>query len=209
MKTKKKLAWSVDFILPPALIIAPVQWDLIKEIQWATHAETPPPECLPHISSSPPVFFSAPSSGSIVHSALDTQVFDQLLDWSKTPFDGHHRPLMSSHMLRCAMSVHTPTTNFRPSGATFCSTVSLVPNYSRLYHRPNLLNTYTTILVAINCFSKACKLIPLRTYSESLKLQKPSSPKSFVTINFLRTLYPTGEPNLPPTSGGLFVIIWE
>lgn len=32
---------------PPSVIIVPILWDLIKDIQWAQHTEPLSPECLP------------------------------------------------------------------------------------------------------------------------------------------------------------------
>ncbi|KAL0158985.1 hypothetical protein M9458_047061, partial [Cirrhinus mrigala] len=152
-------------IIPKGLLIAPVQWDILTEIDLANTEHPPPPECPPQLAYVPEHHrrqllhhvHSNPSSG---HSGISANL--HLLS------NGFWWPTMSkdtqifirdcttcnmskpSHQLPASLLQPLPIPQ-RPWSHTAMDFVTDLPNSQG----------NTTILTVIDRFSKSCRLIPL------------------------------------------------
>ncbi|KAK3535399.1 hypothetical protein QTP70_012828 [Hemibagrus guttatus] len=153
-------------ILPPSIIIAPVTWDLMDEIQREQQREPTPPGC-------PPNKHSVPSNLRIrvmqwVHTSLCSghPGISRILHLTQNSF---WWPSMvkdvANYVKSCSVCAQSKTPKELPSGL-----LQPLPIPQRPWSHLSIdfvmdlppSNGFTTILVIIDRFSKACRLIPLK-----------------------------------------------
>ncbi|KAK3529942.1 hypothetical protein QTP86_009320 [Hemibagrus guttatus] len=162
-----------DFILPQSAILAPIRWNLIEEIQQA-HAEEPPPA-------------QCPGGKVYVPSRYHQQVIQWVHESLSTGHPGVHR---TSQLLRhqfwwstmrqdiqdfvrtCSMCAQTRGSRQLPKGLMEPLPVPRRPwshiSIDFLTDLPNL-GGFTTVMVVIDWFSKACKLVPMKGLPTALQ----------------------------------------
>ncbi|KAK3560904.1 hypothetical protein QTP86_022882 [Hemibagrus guttatus] len=155
-----------DLILPAATILAPVQWSLIEEIQQA-HANEPPPANCPSTKVYVPLQFhqqvlqwvhEAPSSG---HSGIlrSTQLTLRRFWWPSLRTDVERFVRSCSTCAQSRVSRQLPEGLLEPLPTPQCLWSHLSVDF--LTDLPNS-GGFTTVMVVVDRFSKACKLIPLK-----------------------------------------------
>lgn len=167
-----------DSILPAKLLIAPVQWDIMTEINNLNLQNPPPPEC--------------PANLTYVPESLRERLLTQV---HVPPSSGHPGITATAHLLQNQFwwpTLLIDTTKF-VQNCTICSTsktprqlpaglLQPLPTPQRPWSHiaidfitdlPNSQGN-TTILTIIDRFSKACRLIPL-----------PKLPTSFETAELM------------------------
>ncbi|KAK3572131.1 hypothetical protein QTP86_022209 [Hemibagrus guttatus] len=146
-----------DPILPPSIIIAPVTWDLMDEIQREQQSEPTPPGC-------PPTKHYVPSNLRI-----------QVMQW-----------------------VHTSLCSGHPDFVT-----DLPPS-----------NGFATILVIIDRFSKACRLIPLKGLPTAMETAQSLFHHVFRVYGIPEDIVSdrgtqfTSQDTNPPCSRGRVNLLW-
>ncbi|KAK3511603.1 hypothetical protein QTP70_011262 [Hemibagrus guttatus] len=155
-----------DPILPPSIIIAPVTWDLMDEIQREQQGEPTPPGC-------PPTKHNVPSNLRIrvmqwVHTSLCSghpgisrtlRLTQNSFWWPSIVKD------VATYVKSCSVCAQSKTPKELPSGL-----LQPLPIPQRPWSHLSIdfvtdlppSNGFTTILVIIDRFSKACQLIPLK-----------------------------------------------
>ncbi|KAK3574387.1 hypothetical protein QTP86_006576 [Hemibagrus guttatus] len=153
-------------ILPPSIIIAPVTWDLMDEIQREQQSEPTPPGC-------PPTKHYVPSNLRIrvlqwVHTSLCSghpgisrtlRLTQNSFWWPSMVKD------VATYVKSCSVCAQSKTPKELPSGL-----LQPLPIPQRPWSHLSIdfvtdlppSNGFTTILVIIDRFSKACQLIPLK-----------------------------------------------
>ncbi|KAK3531230.1 hypothetical protein QTP70_015224 [Hemibagrus guttatus] len=155
-----------DLILPAATILAPVRWSLIEEIQQA-HANEPPPANCPSTKVYVPLQFhqqvlqwvhEAPSSG---HSGIlrSTQLTLHRFWWPSLRTDVERFVQSCSTCAQSRVSRQLPEGLLEPLPTPQCLWSHLSVDF--LTDLPNS-GGFTTVMVVVDRFSKACKLIPLK-----------------------------------------------
>ncbi|KAI2668506.1 Transposon Tf2-11 polyprotein [Labeo rohita] len=153
-------------ILPPSVVVAQISWDLMEEIQRAQQDEPTPPEC--------------PANRQYVPQALRHRT----LQWIHTSLGSGHPRIHRTTTLVCNAfwwpSMNRDIANFVKS-CTICAQTKTPRELPAgllqplpITHRPwshlsidfimDLPNSqgHTAILVIVDRFSKACKLVPLK-----------------------------------------------
>ncbi|KAK3523738.1 hypothetical protein QTP70_009254 [Hemibagrus guttatus] len=133
----KDLVSHPDPILPPSAILAPNQWDLMEVIRQAHAGDPPPVTC-------PPAKLYVPA---LLCQRIMKRVHESLSS-------GHPGVKCTTHLVRQKFWWPSLHSDIEDIMLHMCSVL----------HQPSdLLNSggFTTILVTIVRFSKACKLIPL------------------------------------------------
>lgn len=143
-------------IIPSTLILAPIQWDIMTKFREAQGTDPLPPNCPlnKNICSFVPFQWvhSSPSSG---HPGITATI--QLLS------NHFWWPSMQSNtisfMQNCSTCSMTKSSKQLPSGLLHPLPIPQCP-WSHITDLPNS-SGHTTILTVVDCFSKACQLIPL------------------------------------------------
>ncbi|KAK3556384.1 hypothetical protein QTP70_008001 [Hemibagrus guttatus] len=153
-------------ILPPSIIIAPVTWDLMDEIQREQQSEPTPTGC-------PPTKHYVPSNLRIrvmqwVHTSLCSG-HPGILRTLRLTQNSFWWPSMvkdvATYVKSCSICAQSKTPKELPSGL-----LQPLPIPQRPWSHLSIdfvtdlppSNGFTTILVIIDIFSKACRLIPLK-----------------------------------------------
>ncbi len=154
-----------ESIISPALIVAPIQWDIMTEISEAQITDPPPAESPPNLTYVPhtlrhrviQLVHSTPSSGH-PGIAATIQLLTNRFWWPTLPADtiAHIRNCTtcnmskSSHQLPAGLLQPLPTPQRPWSHIAIDFVTDLPPSRG-----------HTTVLSVIDRFSKACRLIPL------------------------------------------------
>ncbi|KAL0153008.1 hypothetical protein M9458_051687, partial [Cirrhinus mrigala] len=143
-------------ILPPSVVIAQISWDLMEEIQRAQQEEPTPPEC--------------PPNRQYVPQALRLRT----LQWIHTSLGSGHPGIHRTTTLvrnafcfvkSCTICAQTKTPRELPAGLLQPLPIPHRPwSHLSIDFITDLPNShgYTAILVIVDRFSKACRLIPLK-----------------------------------------------
>ncbi|KAK3552956.1 hypothetical protein QTP86_029636 [Hemibagrus guttatus] len=156
----------IEPILPVTAILAPVQWNLMEEIQ-RTHTNKPPPaSCPPNRIFVPPQFrlqvmqwvHEAPSSG---HPGIQksTQLVRHRFWWLSLTSD------VEEHVWACSTCAQTRTSHQLPEGLLEPLPIPQRPwSHLSVDFLTDLPDSggHTAVLVVVDRFSKGCKLIPLK-----------------------------------------------
>ncbi|KAL0148225.1 hypothetical protein M9458_056457 [Cirrhinus mrigala] len=153
-------------ILPPTVLLAPVAWDIMEEIQRRHEQDPPPPQCPPNKHHVP------------------QDMRHQVLQWVHTSLStGHPGISRTLHLLKnsfwwpsmtkdtttfiksCQVCAQSKTPKELPSGL-----LQRLPIPQRPWSHLSIdfvtdlpsSNEFTTVLVIIDRFSKSCHLIPLK-----------------------------------------------
>ncbi|KAL0154822.1 hypothetical protein M9458_049085 [Cirrhinus mrigala] len=153
-------------ILPPTVILAPISWDIMEEIQRRHEQDPPPPQCPPNKHYVP----------------LDMR--QQVLQWVHTSLSAGHPGISRTlHLVKnsfwwpsmtadtstfvksCQICAQSKTPKELPSGL-----LQPLPIPQRPWSHLSIdfvtdlppSQGFTTILVIIDRFSKSCRLIPLK-----------------------------------------------
>ena len=153
-------------ILPPSVIVAPIRWDIMEELQRERQTEPTPPDC-------PPDRHYVPGS-----------LRQRIIQWVHTSLSSGHPGIqrtvemvrnsfwwpnlfndVSLYVKSCSVCAQSKTPRELPAGLLEPLPIPQRP-WSHLAvdfvtDLPSS-NGYTTILVIIDRFSKSCRLIPLR-----------------------------------------------
>ncbi|KAK3561116.1 hypothetical protein QTP86_028309, partial [Hemibagrus guttatus] len=155
-----------ELILPATALLALVRWDLLGEIQRA-HAEEPPsadcPPCRLFVPSQfrPQVMqwvHEAPSSGH-PGTRRSAQLVSRRFWWPSLGSD------VEDFVRQCATCAQARTSRQRPEGLL---EPLPVPRHPWLHLSVDFLTDlpdsggFTAIMVVVDCFSKGCKLVPLK-----------------------------------------------
>ncbi|KAI2650571.1 Transposon Tf2-9 polyprotein [Labeo rohita] len=154
-----------ETIIPENLLVAPVQWDIITEINLTNEQHPPPPECPPQLTYVP-----------------ETHREQLLQQVHSTPSSGHPGITATLHLLKNRFwwpTINQDTQTF-VKNCTVCNTCKpsrqlpaglLQPlpipqcpwSHIAIDFVTDLPNSQgkTTILTVVECFSKSCQLIPL------------------------------------------------
>lgn len=155
-----------ETILPPSIIIAPIQWDIMEEIQHVLHEEPSPPEC-------PAGKIYAPSS-----------LRNRIIQWAHTSLASGHPGInrttalvrnsfwwstlsadVKSYVTACQICAQSRTPWQLPAGLLEPLPIPQRPwSHLSIDFVTDLPNSqgFTTIMVSIDRFSKSCRLIPLK-----------------------------------------------
>ncbi|KAL0172725.1 hypothetical protein M9458_033036, partial [Cirrhinus mrigala] len=153
-------------ILPPTVILAPISWDIMEEIQCRHDQDPPPPQCPPNKHYVP------------------QEMRHQVLQWVHTSLSAGHPGISRTlHLLKnsfwwpsmtkdttafiksCQICAQSKTPKELPSGL-----LQPLPIPQRPWSHLSIdfvtdlppSHEFTTILVIIDRFSKSCRLIPLK-----------------------------------------------
>ncbi|KAL0199172.1 hypothetical protein M9458_007712, partial [Cirrhinus mrigala] len=153
-------------ILPPTVILAPISWDIMEEIQRRHDQDPPPPQCPPNKHYVP------------------QDMRHQVLQWVHTSLSAGHPGISRNlHLLKnsfwwpsmtkdttafiksCQICAQSKTPKELPSGL-----LQPLPIPQRPWSHLSIdfvtdlppSHEFTTILVIIDRFSKSCRLIPLK-----------------------------------------------
>ncbi|KAL0173711.1 hypothetical protein M9458_029679 [Cirrhinus mrigala] len=137
-----KPEYTVEPIINPSLIVAPINWDIMEEIQQSVIHEPAPEDCPPTKQYVPQDLRHRSCSGEVMNYVKACSVCAQ----SKTPKE------LPSGLLKPLPIPQRPWSHLSVDFVT-----DLPPS-----------NGYTTILVIIDRFSKACRLIPLKGLPTSM-----------------------------------------
>ncbi|KAL0186689.1 hypothetical protein M9458_018359, partial [Cirrhinus mrigala] len=141
-------------ILPPAVFMCPIQWDLDDQIRAATISEPAPP--------------GGPEGKCYVPTTIRLTLLDS---FHTSPGSGHPgsqtNPLTSLKPLLVAQHGMSPAT----SRVVWSAPLHLHHSHLAMDFATDLPPSQglATILVVTDCFSKACKLIPLKGLPTALK----------------------------------------
>ncbi len=165
-----------ESIISPALIVTPVQWDIMTEISESQVTDPPLAESPPNLTYLPhtlrhrviQLVHSAPSSGH-PGIAATIQLLNNRFWWATLPADtiAHIRNCptcnmsKSSHQLPAGLLQPLPTPQRPWSHIAIYFVTDLPPSRG-----------HTTILSVIDRFSKACRLIPLPKLPTALETAK-------------------------------------
>ncbi|KAK3549129.1 hypothetical protein QTP70_033334, partial [Hemibagrus guttatus] len=152
--------------LPATAILTPVRWNLVEEVQ-RSHADDPPPAgCLPNRIFVPSQFrlqvmqwiHEAPSSG---HPGIQrsTQLVHRRFWWPSLASD------MEGHVRACSTCAQAWTSRQLPEGLLEPLPIPRRPcSHVLVDFLTDLPDSggHTAVLVVVDCFSKGCKLIPLK-----------------------------------------------
>ncbi|KAK3572897.1 hypothetical protein QTP86_010584 [Hemibagrus guttatus] len=157
---------QIEPILPVTAILAPVRWNLVEEIQRAHTNEPPPAGCPPNRIFVPPQFrlqvmqwvHEAPSSG---HPGIQrsTQLVRHRFWWPSLTSD------VEEHVRACSTCAQTRTSRQLPEGLLEPLPIPQRPwSHLSVDFLTDLPDSggHTAVLVVVDCFSKWCKLIPLK-----------------------------------------------
>ncbi|KAK3530917.1 hypothetical protein QTP70_006176 [Hemibagrus guttatus] len=172
----KNLITSPEPIFPPSAILAPVQWNLVEDVQRA-HAENRPLATCPPSKLYVPAMLchrvmkwihEAPSSG---HPGIHctAQLKKQKFWWPSLDHD------VENFVKSCAVCAQSCTNPQLPEGLLRPLPIPQRPwSHISINFITDLPNSggFTTILVAIDRFSKACKLIPLKGLPTAMETAK-------------------------------------
>ncbi len=160
-------------ILPPAIIVSPIQWDLDEQIRLATLVEPAPlggPEGRTYVPASLRLTLLGSlhaSPGSVHPGSQRTLSLLQARYW--WPSMAHD---VSQYIRRCSVCAMSKSPRHLPSGKLVPLPVPRRPwshiGVDFITDLPNSDNN-TCILVVVDRFSKACKLIPLKGLPTSLE----------------------------------------
>ncbi|KAI2643996.1 Transposon Tf2-6 polyprotein [Labeo rohita] len=153
-------------ILPPTVILAPIAWDLMEEIQRRKEQDPPPPQCPPNKHYVP------------------QDMRQQVLQWVHTSLStGHPGISRTLHLLKnsfwwpsmtkdtttfvksCQVCAQSKTPKELPSGLLQPLPIPQRPwSHLSIDFVTDLPHSdeFTTILVIIDRFSKSCRLIPMK-----------------------------------------------
>ncbi|CAM4735482.1 unnamed protein product [Leuciscus chuanchicus] len=157
---------SPEPILPPSIIIAPVTWDLMEEIQLA-HQQEPPPINNPHNKLYVPqtlrqrVMQWVHTSLSSGHPGISRtlHLLQNSFWWPSMTRD------VAIYVKSCPVCAQSKTPKELPSGLLQPLPIPQRPwshlSIDFITDLP-LSNGFTTILVIIDRFSKSCRLVPLK-----------------------------------------------
>ncbi|KAK3531883.1 hypothetical protein QTP70_034386 [Hemibagrus guttatus] len=156
----------IEPILLVTAILAPVQWNLVEEIQHAHAREPPPAGCPPNRLFVPPQFrlqvmqwvHEAPSSG---HPGIrrSTQLLRRRFWWPSLTSD------VEEHVRACSTCAQTRTSRQLPEGLLEPLPIPQRPwSHLSVDFLTDLPDSggHTAVLVVVDRFSKGCKLIPLK-----------------------------------------------
>ncbi|KAK3537590.1 hypothetical protein QTP70_016616 [Hemibagrus guttatus] len=162
-----------DVILPATAILAPVQWNLIEEIQRAHTDELPPAGCPPTKLFVPLHFrqqvmqwvHEAPSSG---HPGIrrSTQLVRNRFWWSSLGSD------VEEYVRSCSTCAQARTSRLLPEGLLEPLPIPRRPwSHLSVDFLTDLPDSggFTTVMVVVDRFSKGCKLIPLKGLPTALQ----------------------------------------
>ncbi|KAL0170543.1 hypothetical protein M9458_035139, partial [Cirrhinus mrigala] len=143
-------------ILPPTVILAPISWDIMEEIQRRHEQDPPPPQC--------------PPNKHYVPQDMRQQVFQWVYHthyiWWKNSFWWPSMTADTSTFVKsCQICAQSKTPKELPSGL-----LQPLPIPQRPWSHLSIdfvtdlppSQGFTTILVIIDRFSKSCRLIPLK-----------------------------------------------
>ncbi|KAI2649352.1 Transposon Tf2-6 polyprotein [Labeo rohita] len=160
-------------ILPPTVILAPISWDIMEEIQRGHEQDPPPPQCPPNKHYVP------------------QNMRQQVLRWVHTSLSAGHPGISRTlHLVRnsfwwpsmtadtttfvksCQICAQSKTPKELPSGL-----LQPLPIPQRPWSHLSIdfvtdlppSQEFTTILVIIDRFSKSCRLIPLKGLPTSME----------------------------------------
>ncbi|KAK3522300.1 hypothetical protein QTP86_001906 [Hemibagrus guttatus] len=155
-----------DLILPATAILAPVQWDLVKEIQQAHANEPPPAGCPPTRIFVPQQFrqqvmqwvHEAPSSG---HPGIcqSIQLIRRRFWWPSLS------PDVEGYVRACSTCAQAWTSRQLPEGLLEPLPIPRHPwSHLSVDFLTDLPDSggFTMAMVVVDRFSKGCKLIPLK-----------------------------------------------
>ncbi len=160
-------------ILPPAIIVSPIQWDLDEQIRLATLVEPAPlggPEGRTYVPASLRLTLLGSLHASLGSGHPGSQRTLSLLQarywWPSMAHD------VSQYIRRCSVCAMSKSPRHLPSGKLVPLPVPRRPwshiGVDFITDLPNSDNN-TCILVVVDRFSKACKLIPLKGLPTSLE----------------------------------------
>ncbi|KAI2654625.1 Transposon Tf2-9 polyprotein [Labeo rohita] len=146
---------SPEPILPPTVILAPISWDIMEEIQREQQHDPPPTNCPPTKHYVPQTLRTRVIQW--VHSSLSSghpgisrtlQLVRNSFWWPSMTKD------ITTYVKACSLCAQSKTPKY--------PLVSCTPYPSHNALDLPLSNEFTTILVTIDRFSKSCRLIPLK-----------------------------------------------
>ncbi|KAI2664083.1 Transposon Tf2-6 polyprotein [Labeo rohita] len=157
---------SPEPILPPTVILAPISWDIMEEIQREQQHDPPPTNC--------------PPTKHYVPQTLRTRVIQWVHSSLSSGHPGISRTLrlvrnsfwwpsmtkdITTYVKACSLCAQSKTPKQLPSGLLHPLPIPQRPwshlSIDFVTDLP-LSNEFTTILVTIDRFSKSCRLIPLK-----------------------------------------------
>uniref|UniRef100_A0A3B3BMY4 Gypsy retrotransposon integrase-like protein 1 n=1 Tax=Oryzias melastigma TaxID=30732 RepID=A0A3B3BMY4_ORYME len=152
-------------IVPPTLIVAPVQWDIITELAQVNEQHPPPPSCPADRTYVPPshrqqvlhLVHDTPAAGHPGITATQTLTAN-LFWWPTLQAD------VAQHVTQCSTCQRTKTPRRRPAGLL---QPLPIPNRPWSHIAVDFVTDLpqsqgnTVILTVVDRFSKACRLIPL------------------------------------------------
>ncbi|KAL0173249.1 hypothetical protein M9458_033560, partial [Cirrhinus mrigala] len=148
---------SSESILPPTVILAPISWDIMEEIQREQQHNPPPTNCPPNKHYVPQalrhrVIQWVHSSLSSGHPGISRtlQLVRNSFWWPSITKD------VTTYVKACSLCAQSKAPKELPSGLLHPLPIPTYP-----LDLP-LSNEFTTILVTIDRFSKSCRLIPLK-----------------------------------------------
>lgn len=147
-----------DPILPPSVLIAPVQWDIMEEIEQAQSTEAPRPTC--------------PTSKAYVPSDLWHRVMQMI---HSGPSSGHPGVQRTAQLIGFWWPAlcHHRTSQQLPEGLLEPLPISQWPwlhiSIDFLTYLPKS-QAFTTVVVVIDRFSKSCKSLPLKSLPTAMEI---------------------------------------
>ncbi|KAL0193301.1 hypothetical protein M9458_011597, partial [Cirrhinus mrigala] len=164
---------SPDPILPPTLIVAPVQWDIMTELTEMQDTNPPPADCPPDKVHVPQplrkrvlqLVHNNPSSGHPGISAT-LQLLSNKFWWPSIRSD------TINFIKNCEVCCSTKSSKQLPAGLLQPLPIPQRPwSHIAIDFVTDLPPSegHTTILTVVDCFSKSCRLIPLAKLPSALE----------------------------------------
>ncbi len=193
-------------ILPLALIVSPIQWELTKNIHDATRTEpspqggpegrtyVPSSQCLTLLGSVHEVLDSGHPGSHRRHLAPSSLVL--VAQYSQ----GCHQ-VCPKLLSLCHVENPQPSSGWQ-AGSSACSSTTLVAHRGRLHHGTPKLRRPHVRAGAVDRFSKACRFIPLKGLPTALEtaeslFQIPSCLTPETLLPFHQRTHPTGRTSSP------------
>ncbi|KAG1934122.1 retrotransposable element [Pimephales promelas] len=202
-------AHTSEPILPSAVIVAPIQWDIMTEISAAQQEEQPPSDC--------------PPDRTYVPTSLRTRV----LEWvHNTPSSGHPGITATTHLVinrfwwstlqadvisfvkQCIACNISKSSHQRPAGLLQPLPVPQRPwSHIAIDFVTDLPSSqsFTTILTVVDRFSKACRFIPLVKLPTALQTAEALMHRCFGCTDYPRISCLTGVLSSRRGYGRLYV----
>ncbi len=200
-------------VISPTLIVSPIQWDIITEIDQANTEQVIPPECPPDKQFVPETLRQRTIDQ--VHTALSSghpgvsatiQLLRNKFWWSTLRKD------TITQVRQCQVCQTQKPSRQLPAGLLHPLPIPQRPwshiAIDFITDLPNS-NGYTTILTVIDRFSKACRIIPLPKLPTALEQPSTSVIKSSVSTDYPRISSQTEGPNSPHVSGQHSSKLWK